>query len=199
MSARSEYELKARLREDPDRFCRRLEEAGWTRRFIGRMTDLTFDTRDRRLEGEDEVLRLRVFLPAVGGEPVAVLGWKGPAGQEEGFKRREEVETGVANPEAVRELLGRLGFERITDRIDRWIRLYVRDGVSARVEEYPEMDVLVELEGPPDEVRDRIPELGLDADAWKPWPLLEFVRRFEERTGAEARLRIAGAGVGSDE
>lgn len=193
MSARSEYELKARLSEPPGRFCARLEEAGWTRRFVGRMVDLRYDTPGERLASRDEVLRLRVYLPDDGDESVAVLGWKGPAEEAEGFKRREELETGVASANAAHRIAGRLGFSRVTDRIDRRIRLYVRGGVSARVEEYPEMDVLVELEGPPEEVRERMDETGLAADRWKPWPLPEFVRRYEERTGREARLRAGDA------
>jgi hypothetical protein len=55
------------------------------------------------------------------------------------------------------------------------------------------MDVLVELEGPPEEVRERMAETGLGADRWKPWPLSEFVRRYEERTGGEARLCVPDA------
>ena len=57
-----------------------------------------------------------------------------------------------------------------------------------RVEQYPRMDVLVEIEGSPLEVSARISELGLPAEAWKPWPLDEFVERFERRTGASAVL-----------
>lgn len=198
MSSRDEYELKARLRESPGRFCRRLEEAGWERRFAGRMVDLRFDTPDGELSSRDEVLRLRVYVPDGDRDPVAVLGWKGPADQAEGFKRREELETEVASAEAARRIVGRLGFSRVAERIDRRIRLYVRGGVSARLEEYPEMDVLVELEGPPEEVRERMAETGLGSDRWKPWPLPEFVRRYEERTGGKARLSVRDPGDGRD-
>lgn len=198
MSARSEYELKARLQEDPDGYCDRLESGGWSRRFEGRMADLTFDTEGGRLAASDQVLRLRVYVPDGEGETLAVLGWKGPATTEEGFKHREEVETRVSGAEAAREILGRLGFHRVTRRIDRRIRLLVQGGVSVRVEEYPRMDVLVELEGPPSEVRERIPELGIEEDEWKPWPLPAFVRRFEERTGREALLHRSEAEASGD-
>lgn len=199
MSARSEYELKARLREEPDGFCERLESTGWSRRFQGRMVDLTFDTEEGQLADSDEVLRLRVYVPDADGETLAVLGWKGPATTEEGFKRREEVEARVSGADAAREILGRLGFRRVTRRIDRRIRLFVQGGVSVRVEEYPRMDVLVELEGPPSEVQERIPELGIEEGEWKPWPLPEFVRRFEERTGREALLHRDETDASEDE
>lgn len=204
MSARQEYELKARLREPMDRFCRRLEDAGWSRCFTGRMIDLRFDTPDGRLAERDEVLRLRVYLPedgedgGDGKEARAVLGWKGPAARDEGFKRREEVETRIASAEAADGIVRRLGFSRVTDRIDRRIRLFVKEGVSARIEEYPEMDVLVELEGPPGEVRGRMADTGLSPEEWKPWPLPEFVRRYEERTGREARLHEADGRAGAN-
>lgn len=198
MSVRQEYELKARLREPVDRFCRRLEEAGWSRRFAGRMVDVRCDTPEGDLTDRDEVLRLRVYVPDHEGETRCVLGWKGPAGEEDGFKRREELETRVASAEAAYGIIRRLGFSRVTRRIDRRIRLFVRDGVSARIEEYPAMDVLVELEGPPGEVRDRMADTGLPPEEWKPWPLPEFVRRYEERTGRQARLRRDDGSAGGD-
>lgn len=187
MSARREFELKARVREPVDEYCRRLERAGFELRFRGGMFDRTFDTGDERLEASDQVLRMRLFRRTDGTSRV-VVGWKGPAAEEEGFKRREEVETRVKSAESMREILARLGFHKVTRRIDRRIHLYAREQVSVRVEEYPRMDVLAEAEGPPGQVRRCLPELGLPREAWKPWPLPEFVRRYEERTGQRALL-----------
>lgn len=182
-----EYELKARLREEPEAFRRRLRASGWVDTFRGEMSDRRLDTPDRRLEARDEVLRLRRYLPEA-GEPVSVVGWKGPAEAEEGFKLREELECEVREAGPVRELLGRLGYSAVTLAIDRRIERYEKEGVTLRIEEYPRMDVLVEIEGEPERVRARIPELGLPREAWKPWPLDEFVRRYERRTGSTARL-----------
>lgn len=198
MSALREFELKARLREPVEEFCRQLERAGFGLRFRGRMIDRTYDTADERLAAEDEVLRMRLFASPDGSSRV-VVGWKGPAAEEEGFKRREEVETRVKSPESMREILARLGYGRVTRRIDRRIRLYAREAVSVRVEKYPRMDVLVEVEGPPEQVRRCLPELGLPREAWKPWPLSEFVRRYEERTGRTARLAGSEEGPRDDD
>lgn len=182
-----EYELKARLPDGAGPFRSRLGASGWRRTFRGEMSDRRLDTGDGALETRDEVLRLRRYLPE-GEEPVTVLAWKGPARTEEGFKLREEVECRVEDGEVVREVLARLGYSAVTLAIDRTIERYEKEGVALRIEEYPRMDVLVEIEGEPARVRSRLDELGLPRDAWKPWPLDEFVRRYERRTGTAARL-----------
>lgn len=182
-----EYELKARLTDGTEAFRCRLRESGWRCTFRGEMSDRRLDTPDRRLEARDEVLRLRRYVRE-GGEPVCLLGWKGPATEERGFKLREELECRVEEAAVVRALLDRLGYSAVTLAIDRRIERYEKDEVAVRIEEYPRMDILVEIEGEPERVRERIAELGLPRDAWKPWPLDEFVRRFERRTGATARL-----------
>lgn len=182
-----EYELKARLPGGPETLRARLRASGWRPTFRGGMADRRIDTPDGTLEARDEVLRLRRYLPEE-GEPRAVLAWKGPARTEEGFKLREELECRVADAAAAREILARLGYSEVTLAIDRKIERYEKEGVSLRIEAYPRMDVLVEIEGEPARVRRRIDELGLARDAWKPWPLDEFVRRYEARTGEAARL-----------
>lgn len=182
-----EYELKARLAGGLDAFRRRLREAGWSLAFRGEMSDRRLDTPDGALEARDEVVRIRRYVPET-GDSVAVLGWKGPARTEEGFKLREEVECRVGDAETAREILARLGYSAVTLAIDRAVERYEKAEVTLRIERYPRMDVLVEVEGDPVRVRARLEELGLPRDAWKPWPLDEFVRRFERRTGGAARL-----------
>ncbi|HKK07978.1 MAG TPA: hypothetical protein VKA44_03765, partial [Gemmatimonadota bacterium] len=129
----------------------------------------------------------RRFVPEEGAERV-VLGWKGPASETGGFKRREEIETEVADGEAAGRLLERLGLGSVSLALDRAIEVWEKDGVTVRIEEYPAMDVLAEVEGDPEVVEARIRELGLPREPWKPWPLDRFVERFEARTGREARL-----------
>lgn len=191
----NEYELKARLPGGVEAFRRRLRETGWTLTFRGEMSDRRFDTPERTLEARDEVVRVRRYRPEA-GETRVVLGWKGPARTEEGFKLREEVECRVEGAPAARELLARLGYSAVTLAIDRAVERYEKGAVSLRIERYPRMDVLVEVEGEPERVRARLEELGLPRDAWKPWPLDEFVRGFERRTGERAVLaREAGEGA----
>lgn len=191
----AEFELKARLDDGGDALRRRLREAGWSLTFRGRILDRRYDTPARRLEARDEALRIRRYLPE-DGETRAVLAWKGPASELEGLKRREEIETGVQDPAGLAAILDALGYSEVTATIDRRIETWEKDAVSVRIERYPRMDTLAELEGPPEQVRARIGELGLGEDAWKSWPLPVFVERFEARTGQEALL-VGDDGTGA--
>lgn len=203
-----EFELKAALADGGVSLRRRMAAAGWRLVFEGDMCDRRYDTPDRSLEGRDEVLRVRRMTAtgehrmAVGeqwptaGEHRAVLGWKGPASERLGYKVRAEAETRVGDSETTVRILERLGFTEITLSIDRRVELYEKGGVRVRIEAYPRMDTLVEIEGDPHAVDERLPELGLPREAWKPWGLPEFVRRYEERTGLAARLATAAADNG---
>lgn len=186
MSASREHELKARA-ADPDALRRRLEADGWTRTFAGEMRDRRLDTPGRELEARDVVLRLRRYM-ADDGVPRTVLGWKGPASTERGFKVRAEVEVDVAKGAPIREILSRLGYGEVTHAIDRRIERYEKGATAVRIEEYPRMDVLVEIEGPPAEVERRIAELELPRGEWVDWQLPDFVQAYERRTGEKAEL-----------
>ncbi len=182
-----EFELKAALPGGAKGFRERLADAGWRLSFEGLMSDRRFDTPGRSLEGRDEVLRIRC-MNSVSGESRTLLGWKGPASEEHGYKVRPELETVVQDTETAVAILESLGYSEVILVIDRHVAVYEKGRVSARIETYPAMDVLVELEGDPDRIEARFADLGLPREDWKPWPLDEFVRRYEERTGSEARL-----------
>lgn len=164
-----EFELKARVEDGPEPLRRRL------------------DTPDRDLERKDEVIRLRRYLSA-GGLERTVLAWKGPASEPHGFKLREEWETDVEDGDQAREILSRLGYSTVSQAIDRQVEVYGKQGVQVRIEEYPRMDVLVEIEGDPKIVEAHIAELGFPREVWHSWSLARFVARFEARTGEPARL-----------
>lgn len=183
----AEFELKARLADGGESLRQRLREAGWSLAFRGRILDRRYDTPARRLEERDEALRIRRYLRE-DGEVRAVLAWKGPATEVEGLKRRDEFETRVEDSAGLAAILEALGYTEVTGIIDRRIETWEKNAVSVRIERYPRMDTLAELEGPPDQVRASIGELGLGEDAWKSWPLPVFVERFEARTGQEALL-----------
>ncbi len=182
-----EFELKAALPGGATGFRERLADAGWRLSFEGLMSDRRFDTPGRSLEGRDEVLRIRC-MTSVSGESRTLLGWKGPASEEHGYKVRPELETVVQDTETAVAILESLGYSEVILSIDRHVAVYEKGRVSARIETYPAMDVLVELEGDPDRIEARFADLGLPREDWKPWPLDAFVRRYEERTGSEARL-----------
>lgn len=191
-AAQPEFELKARLEEDVEAFGERLREAGWRPVFRGLMRDRRYDTPGRDLEARDEVLRIRRYRDEEGRERESVLAWKGPAARESGLKRREEVEARIEDAGALAAVLARLGYSRATFAVDRRIAVWEKGGVTVRTEEFPRMDVLVEIEGDPSAVEARIPELGLRREAWLAWSLADFFRDYEERTGRGVRLTWSG-------
>jgi adenylate cyclase class IV len=163
----------------------RAESAGATLLYAGRMEDRRYDTADGHLAAEDQVLRLRIYRSADGDR--ATLDWKGPASVERGYKIREEYSTTAGDPDALERILDRLGYV-ITREIDREIAQYSLAGAVLRFERYPRMDVLLEIEGPPDAIERAIAATGLDRANFSGDRLLDFVERFETRTGKRARL-----------
>ena len=178
-----ELELKAVV-PDPDALRSRLLAAQGRVRFSGRMSDRRYD-RQGELTARDEVLRVRSFVPSA-GPAETVLGWKGPTRRSpEGYKRREELEVGVAgHPHA---LLAALGYDPV-HAIDRDVEVWELGGAAVRLERYPDMDVLLEIEGSPEAIERAIDVTGIRRDAFTADPLAEFVRRFEARTGRVATL-----------
>ena len=101
---------------------------------------------------------------------------------------RSELETRVEDAETAVAILENLGYSEAILAIDRLVDVYLKGSVYARIETYPAMDVLMEIEGEPEQMEALFADIGLPREAWKPWPLDEFVRRYEERTGSVARL-----------
>jgi adenylate cyclase class IV len=178
-----ELELKAVV-PDADELRARLQRAGGATRFRGRMSDRRYD-REGELTGRDEVLRVRRYLPA-DGRPETILGWKGPTQRSAaGYKRREEDEIAVAGDPT--PLLAALGYS-VVHAIDRDVEVYDIAGAAVRLERYPDMDTLLEVEGSPDAIENAIRTSGLERAAFTAESLADFVRRFEARTGRPAVL-----------
>jgi predicted adenylyl cyclase CyaB len=182
-----ELELKARV-DDPAALEATLADAGAELAFRGEMVDRRYD-RAGKLERRDEVLRLRIYQPDTGAPAFGVLGWKGPVSVRDGYKHREEHEVPVGQPEATRVILERLGFQVVL-RIDRKIAEYRLHGATVRIEWYPAMDVLVEIEGEPDAIERTVRATGLARDRFLPEALPHFVTAYERRTGRTARLAL---------
>ena len=182
--AGDELEVKARV-DDPGALCTALASAGAARTFQGAMIDLRFD-RDNELEARDEVIRLRIYRPR-GGTPWGVLSWKGPVSTRGAYRHRREIETQVVTPESVPELLEHLGLS-VTLRIDREIDQWQLDGAVLRLERYPEMDTLLEVEGEPAAIERAMAATGLPRGAFLPESLPFFVAEYERRTGRPVRL-----------
>jgi predicted adenylyl cyclase CyaB len=179
-----EIELKSTVTDEVDCW-RRLEAAGARLVFAGRLEDRRFDTPRRELYARDHVLRVRTERDARGSR--ASLDWKGPTRSARGYKEREEITAGTEEPEALAVILERLGFV-VSREIDRDVVTYELHGATVRFERFPRMDVLVEIEGPPEKIEDAIRVLGLPRDGFSTDRLVDFVRRFEERTGERAAV-----------
>jgi adenylate cyclase class IV len=179
-----EVELKSVV-DDPARRRAIVERAGARLTFAGHLVDSRYDTPDLSLAGRDHVLRLRVYrTPA---DTRGELDWKGPTRREGGYKLREELDVQVGDPDALAEMLERLGYV-VTVAIDREIVQYDFDGVMIRFERYPRMDDLVEVEGAPEGIERAIAALEMPREGFTTERLPDFVRRFEERTGMRAAL-----------
>jgi adenylate cyclase class IV len=183
-----ELELKA-VTPDPAALRERLRAAGAEERFRGRMSDRRYD-KAGELAGRDEVLRVRSYHYEDGVQ--SVLGWKGPVRRSpEGYKQRQEleltIERGAGGESTPHALLTALGYAPV-HAIDRLVEVYALDGATVRLEHYPRMDPLVEVEGSPAAIERAIQRTGIDRAAFTADSLADFVRRFEARTGQPALL-----------
>ena len=185
-----EVELKSVV-PDPAATRARVEAAGGRLAFAGRLEDRRYDTPERALAARDEVLRVRVYG---GAEARATMDWKGPTRSERGYKVREELSAGVHDADALATMLERLGYV-VTREIDREIVQYELHDAVLRLEHYPRMDVLVEVEGAPAAIERAIAASGLPRDGFSADRLTDFVRRFERRgreRAALSRRELAG-------
>jgi predicted adenylyl cyclase CyaB len=179
-----EVELKA-IVDDLREARRSVERGGGKLVFAGRLEDRRYDTIDRSLAAKDLVLRLRVYR---GPDRVtAHLDWKGPTENVDGFKVRDEITTGVTNPDMLATILEQMGYT-VTREIEREIVQYELEGTTVRFERYPRMDVLVEVEGEPQGIEAAIVAMGIPRASFTTNRLPEFVRAYETRTGVRAAL-----------
>jgi adenylate cyclase class IV len=186
-----ELEVKARVSDVPA-LRRALRRAGARLEFRGRMTDRRFDRR-RELLRRDEVLRLRVYRPSGRHRAHAVLAWKGAASTRRGvYRHRAELEVAVMDANAILLLLVQLRY-RVTQVIDRRVEVYRLGRAVLRLERYPRMDTLLEVEGPPPAIERAIAATGLPRREFRSESLPYFTAAYRRRTGRRARL-AAGEG-----
>jgi adenylate cyclase class IV len=182
-----EVEVKAVVSDEAATRAR-VEAAGATLVFAGKMRDRRFDTADRWLIGRDAVLRLRTYEDSSGGGSAsAQLHWKGATSYDRGYKVREELSTATGDAAATEAILERLGY-MVTREIDRTIAQYMLFGASLRFERYPRMDMLLEIEGEPAAIERSIAAVGLAREEFSSDRLMDFVARYERRTGERAAL-----------
>jgi adenylate cyclase class IV len=179
-----EVELKSVV-EDVVGTRRRLEAAGARMVFAGRLEDRRYDSADGRLTAADEVLRLRAYTDQAGAR--VSLEWKGPTRHDAGYKLRDEIIATVGGAAELEAILERLGYAVIGE-VDRRVAQYALDHAIIRFEEYPRMDTLVEVEGPPAAIERAIEALGMPRQEFSADRLATFIARFEQRTGERAAV-----------
>jgi len=182
-----ERELKAVV-PDPDQLRAALKRAGGVAGFAGMMTDRRFD-RDSELLVQDQVLRVRRYESTDRRSRVRIT-WKGPVRVDRGYKLRPEIEVEAGDGSgAPKDLIAALGYRTI-QRIDRYVEYYTVAGATARLEWYPRMDVLLEVEGGPDAIEAAIRATGLEREAFTADALPVFVASYERRTGRRAAISV---------
>jgi predicted adenylyl cyclase CyaB len=177
-----EVELKAVV-TDAEGKGKLLLAAGAKLMFEGALRDRRYDTPERALSAKDEVMRIRTYQSSASKR--VLLDWKGPVDTTTGYKVREELSTEVTGADELEGVLGRLGYV-VVKEIDRRITQYELRSATIRFEEYPRMDVLVEVEGVPGEIEEAIAALQMSRGEFTNESLGAFVTRFEQRTGVQA-------------
>jgi adenylate cyclase class IV len=179
-----EVELKSVV-ADPAVLIAALVAAGAVRTFDGRLLDRRYDTPARTLALRDDVLRLRQYVTDAG--EAAHLDFKGPTGYDNGYKVREELSTPLGDASTLALMLERLGYV-VTRAIDREITQFTCVGATVRIERYPRMDSLVEVEGTPESIEAAIAVTRLPRNGFSSERLPDFIQRFEARTGERAAI-----------
>lgn len=182
-----ELELKARV-DDPAALRDRIRHAGGRLQFVGRLSDRRYDDGQGRITALDRVVRVRRWIPD-DSEPYEVLGWKGPTRQVAGYKAREEWEARVVPGDSVTEILTALDLH-VAEQIDRRVELWQVGGATVRIEWYPAMDTLVEVEGEAQAIEAAVAVSGIPRTEYSSDPLPTFVAAYQHRTGRAARLHL---------
>jgi predicted adenylyl cyclase CyaB len=181
-----ELELKAAV-PDPAALRASLAAAGARAGFAGRMHDRRFD-RAGELFARDEVLRTRRYVGPEGSR--TEVTWKGPVSVDRGYKRRMELEYEVDADGVVDQVFEALGY-RVSQAIDRYVEYYELGGATIRLEWYPRLDVLVEIEGDPESIEAAAAVTGQDRNEFSSDALTAFVARYEAREGRPAAIALS--------
>jgi adenylate cyclase class IV len=193
----TELEVKA-IVTDVDAVRRALDTAGARLDFHGMMRDRRFD-RDGQLNGRDEVVRVRVWEAEEVSHRRAQVAWKGPTTRDpSGYKQRQEIEFGADDGTQAVRFLEALGYH-VAEAIDRYVEVRELRGTTARLEWYPRMDVLIEIEGAPEGIESLIEVIGIPRENCLSDSLTQFSARYASRTGSPAILAeadLAGAAPG---
>lgn len=150
-------ELECKLAVDSHEPVRdALRAAGATR--VGRVREFNrlFDRADGSLRDAGCGLRVRQVTLLEGDGPGSSVTYKGPV-QKGAFKLREEIETAVADSEAMEKLLVALGY-KVHVSFEKLRETWRLGGCLVELDELPQLGEFVEVEGPDDTSINRVIE-----------------------------------------
>ena len=165
------YEVELKVRADHADVSERLGHLGATERDTVIQEDTYYDAPTRDFAETDEALRIRREHPVGVDTWTTTVTYKGPL-VESASKTREEIETTVADGEALDAILDRLGFSPAAT-VEKTREHYQLGEYTVVLDTVEGLGEFVEIEGDaPEEayeaVRDgaaeRLVELGLDPD-----------------------------------
>lgn len=116
--------------------------------------------RDGALRAQDNALRLRRY------GATATLTWKGPRQADPRLKIRPEVETAIADPDAMEGILQALGYLPALTMV-KSRSLWRRGDLEACLDEAP-FGCFLELEGSREAIQKALEDLGLDGAPVEP-------------------------------
>jgi adenylate cyclase class 2 len=112
------------------------------------------DFKDGRVRKARSLVRLRT------AEGTGYLAFKGPRTIRNGFKSRREIEVGLANPAALREILRAVGL-RTVYRYEKFRTVFKLGRTLITLDETP-IGVYTEMEGSPPSIRRIAASLGFE-------------------------------------
>lgn len=120
--------------------------------------DYYFDDKERTLTKTDNCLRLRREM--VGDSDKFFLTYKG-AKEKNQFKKRQEIDIEIENPDSMEKMLTALGYNRVLV-VEKKRRTWRYRDCLVALDELPLLGEFVEIEGPDDEkISDVQKELAL--------------------------------------
>ena len=162
------FEVECKVRAHHDSVRSRLERLGCERIESVTQEDTYYDAPDRDFAETDEALRVRE--ERAGEATETLLTYKGPLVDTES-KTREEAETAVTDPDAIRSILGGLGYEPAAT-VEKERDRYSLDGVTVTLDSVEglgefveaELETETDVEAARERVQAVLERLGLDPD-----------------------------------
>lgn len=175
----TETEAKFRV-ADHESLRARLVELGAAEQGQEVQTDIYFDTAEHTLRKSDRALRLRC------AGQTSVLTYKGS--QQKGlYKQRQEIQTTVADPQAITALLEQLGYTQ-SMLLEKSRASWTLDRCRVELDALPLLGCFVEIEGPSEkDITAVCEQLRLDKSNSITTPYTTLIRDHLAKKGESSR------------